>query len=191
MTFVFVTHDQTEALAMSDRVAVMREGRIEQIGPPDTIYAQPVNAYVAGFVGQQNFFDGELTADGHLRTSFGVFRSEHPQNDSTMHSGPGVAAVRPEHLDISTTKPAPGHESLGGQLLGTSHLGETIQYLVRHDGGGTLVVRRPAPNAPVIPTGARVVTSWPRSAARIYPATHLNTDELLVANIETNQHREP
>ena len=63
ITFVFVTHDQDEALSMSDRIAVMRDGRIEQLADSDTIYAHPASAYVAAFVGQQNFFDGVVSED--------------------------------------------------------------------------------------------------------------------------------
>ena len=58
ITFVFVTHDQGEALSMSDRIAIMRDGRIEQLADADTVYARPASAYVAAFVGQQNFFRG-------------------------------------------------------------------------------------------------------------------------------------
>ena len=58
ITFIFVTHDQDEALSMSDRIAVMLDGRIEQLADPDTIYDHPASAFVAGFIGKQNFFEG-------------------------------------------------------------------------------------------------------------------------------------
>ncbi len=64
ITFVFVTHDQGEALSMSDRIAIMRAGRIEQLADADTVYARPASAYVAAFVGQQNFFRGPVAGGG-------------------------------------------------------------------------------------------------------------------------------
>ena len=64
ITFVFVTHDQGEALSMSDRIAIMRAGRIEQLADADTVYARPASAYVAAFVGQQNFFPGDVSEGG-------------------------------------------------------------------------------------------------------------------------------
>ncbi len=75
ISFVFVTHDQGEALSMSDRIAIMREGRIEQLGDADAIYSAPVSAYVAGFVGQQNFLDGRVTDAGAVETDLGPVRS--------------------------------------------------------------------------------------------------------------------
>src|SRR4029079_15397456 len=63
-TFIFVTHDQQEALSMSDRIAVMLDGRVEQLADPDTIYDHPTTAFVAGFIGQQNFFEGTARDSG-------------------------------------------------------------------------------------------------------------------------------
>ena len=65
-TFIFVTHDQQEALSMSDRIAVMLDGHVEQLADPDTIYDHPATAFVAGFIGQQNFFDGTASESGRV-----------------------------------------------------------------------------------------------------------------------------
>ena len=67
ITFIFVTHDQDEALSMSDRIAVMLDGRIEQLADPDTIYDHPATAFVAGFIGKQNFFEGTSRDGGNDR----------------------------------------------------------------------------------------------------------------------------
>ena len=64
ITFIFVTHDQEEAMSMSDRIAIMLEGHIEQLGDPETVYERPVSAFVAGFIGRNNFWRGTATADG-------------------------------------------------------------------------------------------------------------------------------
>jgi spermidine/putrescine transport system ATP-binding protein len=193
ITFIFVTHDQTEALAMSDRIAVMRHGRIEQIGDPDTIYSYPATAYVAGFIGQQNFFHGHLTADGGLRTAFGVFRAERILGDIGVRAGSsGLGAIRPEYIDIAAASSpnASSDDHLIGRLLSTAHLGETIQYVVEHSGGGTLMVRHPAPTAPTISAGVAVRCTWPRSCAHVYVAEDTNTDGLLVANADTTRAKE-
>ena len=67
ITFIFVTHDQEEALSMSDRIAVMLDGHVEQLDDPDTIYESPSSAFVAGFIGQNNFWEGEATENGMVR----------------------------------------------------------------------------------------------------------------------------
>ncbi len=105
ITFIFVTHDQEEAMSMSDRIAVMLDGHIEQLADPDTIYEQPDSAFVAGFIGRNNFWpvnveNGTIAAaDG---TSFESSRT------SPVQAGPALAAVRPEALSIEATDPGSG-----------------------------------------------------------------------------------
>ena len=72
ITFIFVTHDQEEALAMSDVIAVMRDGRVDQLGTPNDLYDRPSTAFVAGFIGQQNFFAGQIRATGQLVAELGI-----------------------------------------------------------------------------------------------------------------------
>ncbi len=98
ITFVFVTHDQGEALSMSDRIAIMRAGRIEQLADADTVYARPASAYVAAFVGQQNFFRGPAAEAGAAITSpHALVRAASPVLTRTNL---GEAAVRPEFIRI-------------------------------------------------------------------------------------------
>ena len=178
ITFVFVTHDQGEALSMSDRIAIMRAGRIEQLADADTVYARPATAYVAAFVGQQNFFRGTVAEAGAAITSPHAFvRAAAPVLTST---NVGEAAVRPEYIridkDPSTGSGSPGAGPSGdanaarGALIGISHLGDTMQYLVRLGEDQSLIVRRPTPDAPALEVGDAVVCTWAAHHVLLFPA---------------------
>ncbi len=160
-TFVFVTHDQGEALSMSDRIAIMREGRIEQLADAETIYNSPASAYVAAFVGQQNFLSGTVTSDGRaIQTEFAVLQ---PAVMSGFAPGTAVrAAVRPEFVDVDTETQGGGSASnrVSGELVSVSHLGETMQYLVQLSEATSVLARRPAFAAPRVAPGTRVTCSW-------------------------------
>ncbi|WP_169580677.1 ABC transporter ATP-binding protein [Microbacterium thalassium] len=170
ITFVFVTHDQGEALSMSDRIAIMRAGHIEQLADADTVYARPASAYVAAFVGQQNFFRG------HIEESGAAIASPHAlvraSGASLTGSGQGQAAVRPEYIRIEadTAAAASGANSARGELIGVSHLGDTMQYLVSLGDDQSLIVRRPTPDAPALEIGAAVVCTWSASNVLLFPA---------------------
>ncbi|HEY3531086.1 MAG TPA: ABC transporter ATP-binding protein [Nocardioides sp.] len=125
ITFVFVTHDQEEALSMSDRVAVFREGRVEQVATPVELYERPASSFVAGFVGTSNRLRAE-TARQLLGT-------------------PGEYAVRPERLRVvpAGTSGAPGELSLPGRVTEVVYLGPTTHAIVALEDGATLTVSRP------------------------------------------------
>jgi putative spermidine/putrescine transport system ATP-binding protein len=122
ITFIFVTHDQHEALAMSDRIAVFNGGRVEQVGTPADIYERPASTFVAEFVGTTNVIDAELARAVTGRV--------------------GRVTVRPERitmLDPALAAPAT-HYSLVGQIRDVVYLGADTRYLVTVPGGGDLVV---------------------------------------------------
>ncbi|NBO20615.1 MAG: ABC transporter ATP-binding protein, partial [Rhodobacteraceae bacterium] len=102
VTFIYITHDQGEALAMSDRVGVMSHGRLQQVAPPRDIYDNPVNGFVASFVGENNILQGSIgpVADGiaAYSTELGTFKARLP----AAPQGPAKLYVRPEHMRIST-----------------------------------------------------------------------------------------
>ncbi len=102
ITFVYITHDQGEALTMSDRVAVMNRGRIMQIGSPDDVYDRPDNAFVATFVGEMNALDGKIAsaADGLalVETALGGFRAANPKGLRPGETG--ILFLRPEKLRL-------------------------------------------------------------------------------------------
>ena len=177
ITFVFVTHDQGEALSMSDRIAIMRAGRIEQLADADTVYARPASAYVAAFVGQQNFFRGPAAEAGAAITSpHALVRAASPVLTTTNL---GEAAVRPEFIRIekapSTDSATAGQSSpdantARGELIGVSHLGDTMQYLVRLGADQSLIVRRPTPDAPPLAIGDPVLCTWAAHHVLLFPA---------------------
>ena len=176
ITFVFVTHDQGEALSMSDRIAIMRAGRIEQLADADTVYARPASAYVAAFVGQQNFFRGAVAESGAaIASPHALVRAATPLLAATNL---GEAAVRPEYIRIEQDAPAGSRagatlddaNTARGELIGVSHLGDTMQYLVQLGDDQSLIVRRPTPDAPALTVGDRVVCTWAAHHVLLFPA---------------------
>lgn len=122
ITFIFVTHDQEEALTMSDRIAVFSEGKIEQVGTPSEIYERPASPFVAGFVGTSNLISGE--------TAKRITGSEE------------MFSIRPEkiHLDSANGKPEKDMLSIDGVVRDVVYLGLFTRYLVEIEGGNDLVV---------------------------------------------------
>jgi putative spermidine/putrescine transport system ATP-binding protein len=122
ITFIFVTHDQEEALTMSDRIAVFNEGHIEQVGSPADMYEHPATPFVAGFVGVSNLISGNLARQ--------------------ITGKPDRFSIRPEkiHLVSSTSEAEPGMYSVNGRVRDVIYLGLYTRYLVEVDGGADLVV---------------------------------------------------
>lgn len=170
-TFVFVTHDQAEALSMSDRIAVMRAGRIEQLDAPDAIYAEPASAYVASFIGQQNFVHGTVRATGGaVDTAIGVIAGRWG-GERVAAGQPGVAAIRPEYIRLEQGEGG----GVPGRVLGVSHLGETLQVAVRVGEDATFLSRMPAPTAPRVGVDDAVRCVWDPADARLFAAEGIPT----------------
>jgi putative spermidine/putrescine transport system ATP-binding protein len=100
ITTLFVTHGQDEALAMADRIVVMREGRTEQVGAPDVIYRDPATPFVAGFIGTMNLIDGVVEKGRFVRAGLAV--------DTPVPDGPATLAIRPEALALRAAEPGQG-----------------------------------------------------------------------------------
>jgi spermidine/putrescine transport system ATP-binding protein len=147
-TFVYVTHDQEEALTMSDRIAVMNEGRILQLGTPGEIYERPRTRFVADFIGQTNFLEvdvigGDGTAVDVELPGSGPLRARMP--DVIQPQGRMTLAVRPEKISLLADLPVgevPGSNALTGRLDEVVYVGTHTQYLVRLPGGQLLTVYR-------------------------------------------------
>ncbi|MBA3445434.1 MAG: ABC transporter ATP-binding protein [Gemmatimonadales bacterium] len=143
-TFVYVTHDQQEALTMSDRIAVMDTGRVAQLGTPAEIYENPRTAFVARFIGESNFFDGR--ADRRTGGQWVVARPgggtfEVPDHPSVSQAQDVRIAVRPEWMDVQ--KPdsiPPGENALVGIIRDIIYLGETMHVIVTVPGTGDVTV---------------------------------------------------
>jgi len=143
-TFIYVTHDQEEALTMSDRIAVMDNARVAQLGTPAEIYENPRTAFVAKFIGESNFFDGRIS--GRLngewevqREGGGSFRVPHNPN---LQTGQQVrVAVRPEWMDVQRPDAVPpGENALVGTVRDIIYLGETMHVIVAVPESGDVTV---------------------------------------------------
>ena len=153
ITFVYVTHDQGEALSMSDRIVVFNAGRIEQVGTTREIYEEPATAFVAGFVGLTNLFSGETARRlvGH----------------------DGTWTLRPEHVRLAPAAAGAGADRAraGGTLTATvssvQYLGADVRIRCEVDGGGTVVASGPSGGLAGLTVGQRVTVGWDATAA--YP----------------------
>ncbi len=141
VTFVHVTHDQEEALALSDRVAVMNRGKIEQLGSPLEVYDSPATRFVADFIGETNF----------------------------VRRNGSVLALRPERLELSKDGNG-GGEGLAGEVVTTMVVGPAIQSLVRADDGQEVLVRQQRGDGGTasFQEGDRVVVTWAAGAALVF-----------------------
>jgi spermidine/putrescine transport system ATP-binding protein len=158
ITFVFVTHDQEEALTMSDRIAVMSEGRILQIGSPREVYDRPADRFVASFIGESNFLMAEILGlEGEcawLRLAGGIEAAADLPPGSAP-AGKVAIAVRPEHVELAT---ADEIDTMAGTLSEVIYFGTDTNFHVRLDDGETLVARvqNMRDGAPPLNAGARV-----------------------------------
>ncbi len=132
ITFLFVTHDQEEALAMSDRVAVMEKGRVLQVADPKTLYEQPLSRAVAEFIGTMNLFEGRMidAAGGIASVETALGRNRAPlRAGGKFCAGARVwLAIRPEKLLLS--RDAPGFQSVPGRVVASAYLGDRSQFQV-------------------------------------------------------------
>jgi spermidine/putrescine transport system ATP-binding protein len=137
ISFIFVTHDQEEALSMSDRILVMQEGRIAQLGTPRQVYEEPENLYVARFIGDINFFPGEiLTVSGSDQVAVSIFGRQIMAHTQRQFQ-PGdkvVLLLRPEDLRLYETPPK-DIKTFAGSIVERSYRGPTLDTRVRLDDG--------------------------------------------------------
>ena len=161
ITFVYVTHDQEEALALSDRIAVMNGGRVEQLGSPEELYDRPATRFVADFIGTTNLLAGTLES---VSTTGAVVRLEGGERCLSGPARAGVGAavelvIRPEAMTLAPDDGSPRAEGpareLRGHVLQSAYLGTSVSHRVRTDGGPVLTVvvprsvERPSPGDPV------------------------------------------
>ena len=133
LTAVYVTHDQKEALSVADRLAVMRDGAIEQIGTPEAVYRKPVNRFVAGFIGEGNFIEGKVDGTGpdgvNVATRFGSLKAAKAASPGLMAGDSVTLCLRPESVRFES--PGPGTPNvLTGRYLESVYLGEVAQHVI-------------------------------------------------------------
>jgi spermidine/putrescine transport system ATP-binding protein len=161
ITFVYVTHDQEEALTMSDVIVVMRDGRIQQMGAPNELYERPTNSFVANFIGLSNFIPARLvshdraTARAVVETDRGLRLAGHVTDSEAMpaEGAPVTVAVRPERLSVDAataaeqadtggSTSASGLINIPGRIRQGTYLGDQTEYRIETSDAGELIVRR-------------------------------------------------
>lgn len=140
ITTVYVTHDQEEALAVSDRIAVLNNGKIQQIGKPHEIYLRPQNKFVANFIGSTNFLDAELTKASMVRVE-GV---NYPIPIDKPYVGKVIFSVRPEQIKIKKSAEQQGNMFIKGTIKEAVFLGEKVEYSVELVSGITISIHEHA-----------------------------------------------
>jgi spermidine/putrescine transport system ATP-binding protein/putrescine transport system ATP-binding protein len=138
ITFIFVTHDQEEALTLSDRVAVMARGNVLQTASPQNLYNRPVSVEVADFIGQMNFINAQVSekvGDRVVLDAQGLGRIETTTEASFVEKGkPVVVAIRPEKLTLATEPATIGRQSVKGELKTSAYLGDRSHFYVTVNG---------------------------------------------------------
>jgi putative spermidine/putrescine transport system ATP-binding protein len=165
MTFVYVTHDQEEALALSDRIAVFHEGRIEQVGTAEELYETTATLFVAEFLGESNVFCGTWhAADGLLDgPGYRLPAVPHPGI-----SEPGALVVRPERIQLSPLTSSAGSAGLlEGKVVEVVYLGQARKLVVRVEAGIDVIAREVAGRTTAVGVGDPVAISWDRPAGTL------------------------
>ena len=179
LTAIHVTHDQAEAMAISDRIAVMRKGKILQVGSPQELYLNPQHIFVANFVGESDFLEGYVTDRvGHkltveLRGGLYVksLNKDHKIGDKV------VVAIRPEVLSITKGKKS-GLNALPGNIEGFRFEGNIVRYEIRLENDDLIVVVRPALTGEWLKVGEKITVAFPieKSFVFSYPERGLRTE---------------
>ncbi|HLE45304.1 MAG TPA: ABC transporter ATP-binding protein [Methylomirabilota bacterium] len=138
LTSIYVTHDQAEAMALSDRIVVMHAGRIEQVGPPAEIYGRPATRFVADFLGRVNFLEAEPAETGRARLRLGAGLVPVVVDGDATGPGPWLAVLRPEALALEPAEGA-GPDRPRARVRRTVFLGSVAEYEVEVDGAALLV----------------------------------------------------
>jgi len=171
-TFVFVTHDQEEAMAMADRIGVMNEGRLEQVGAPEEIYRRPATRFVADFIGESNFLEVTRAADGSVVALDGSAVPCPPPNGEWQRA---TLMVRPESVRVNAGN---GHHAgLAGMVVGSSFLGSFSRVAVQCEALGTpIIAALTADAAAPLAANATATVSWsPQDAVVLDP--HMDNEE--------------
>ncbi|MEA2556927.1 MAG: spermidine/putrescine transport system ATP-binding protein [Actinomycetota bacterium] len=184
ITFVYVTHDQEEALTMSDRIAVMSNGRVEQVGAPKEIYEEPATAYVADFLGVSNLMDAVAKGgtQGGCSVQVGDFQLVAGQGDSQA-TGPAKMTIRPERVHLEA-QGISGENRIPGMVERVVYVGSILQVLVHLPSGQTLQawVQNQGEGFEFA-QGTPVTVEFPREALRVLAADPMPETEDAVAAV--------
>ena len=175
VTMIYVTHDQHEALTMSDRIAVFHRGRVQQLDRPERIYEQPANAFVARFIGENNRLDGRIERIAGDRGTVRIAGDALVEVSlaTPLPAGASVmVSLRPERVQIGAATPtiAPnGHCRLAGRLREVIYLGDHVRVRIALPGNDDFTVKRPIDEAPRLPAiGQPVELAWAPEHCRAF-----------------------
>ena len=165
ITFIYVTHDQEEALTMSDRIGVMNEGQLLQVDDPEELYEHPKSRFVANFIGEINLLDGTIGSAGVIELGGGL----------SIAGGDGLAAgtavgvgLRPERITLHEDGAVPGGRvSLPGTIAARIYHGDYYAYSIETPAGHLDVTEENRPGVTTHDEGIRVVASWDPSASTV------------------------
>ena len=188
ITFIFVTHDQEEAMTMSDRIAVMRHGKIEQLGAPEDLYERPATTFVAGFLGVSNLLDADVAGrdDGYAALKLADGTVVRAPADLVNSQTRVRLGVRPEKLRVAAVTDDAGPEvatntnSVEGTVLDASYIGVSTQYLIETRDGHLLTVYaqnlETSGAAEAHADGQRVRLTWRPQHTFVIPVTATDAD---------------
>ncbi len=164
ITTVYVTHDQTEALTMSDRVAVFNDGRIQQLAPPDQLYEAPQNSFVAQFIGENNTLIGKVTALSGDRCTVlldsGEIIDAKPVNVKAVGDRTKVS-IRPERVEVNKSRLSPDAHTLKAEVLEFIYMGDIFRTRLRVAGQDNFVIKtRNAPDQVRLTPGSMIEIGW-------------------------------
>ncbi len=169
ITTIYVTHDQSEALTMSDRIAVMNRGRVIQVGSPDDIYERPVNRFVTDFIGESSILVARVARlnGASCTLAIGDRMFQAPLREGLAVDNEVSLALRPEQILLDNEAGAPGANELKARVIDSTYQGSIIRY--RLDlGGQTVVAERPnRADVGVLNTGSEITISWKPEATEI------------------------
>jgi spermidine/putrescine ABC transporter ATP-binding subunit len=175
MTVLYVTHDQEEAMSMSDRIAIMNRGRIDQVGPPGVVYEQPVNPFVGRFLGEANLIEGTVmdAGGGDVWLVLPSGQALRAPRGNLHDIGRGLLFIRPERVDIVVEAPAavePRLNTLAGKVRRCSFLGNILRYAVDVEGIAPITIDlQNAVGVSPLATGTPVTLYWPVADSLILP----------------------
>ena len=175
MTFVMVTHDQEEALSLSDRIAVMNEGRVEQVGTPSEIYESPRSPFIADFIGETNLLRGRLAKverEGwQVETDHGSPVAVRPVEDWQPGGGEAIAvSIRPEKVGLSLYPPEVKVNCFEGQLRNIMYLGTHVHYAVELRSGEQITVMQVNTGGEMPTVNTQVYVHWSAQDGLAMPA---------------------
>lgn len=175
MTFVMVTHDQEEALSLSDRIAVMNEGRVEQVGTPSEIYESPRTPFIADFIGETNLLQGRLKQTDRsawqVETNHGLPVVVRPAEDWSATGGEAIAvSIRPEKVGLSLYPPEAMGNCFEGQLRNIMYLGTHVHYTVQLRSGDSITVMQVNTGGDMPAVNTQVYVHWSAQDGLAMPA---------------------